>query len=276
MFGNTEYKIHEHNEFRFIKISPDAGLDLNLVFLHGMFGGLSNFDSLLKGLDDVNIYVPEIPLYDMKRKNLTIPKLGEWVRSFITELGIENPIILGNSLGGHIALQYTLMYQKDVQGLVLTGSSGILENDFGNTFPRRKDRKYIKKQANLTFYEDLADDTLVDEIMEVTQSPTRLVKLLSIARSTHTHNMEEELPKIKVPTLLVWGKDDIITPPGVAKIFLEKMPNATLKWIEKCGHAPMMERPEEFNGYMIDFLSEFKSNSKKKQSTDYEEDYTHI
>lgn len=276
MFGNTEHKILEYNEFRFIKISPDGGLDLNLVLLHGMFGGLSNFDSLLKGMTDVNIYVPEIPLYDMKRKDLTIPKLGEWVRDFITSLDIKNPIILGNSLGGHIALQYTLMYQEDVKGLILTGSSGILENDFGNTFPRRKDREYIKKQANLTFYEDLADDTLVDEIMEVTQSPTRLVKLLSIARSTHTHNMEDELPKIEVPTLLVWGKDDIITPPGVAKIFRNKMPNATLEWIEKCGHAPMMERPEEFNRYMEEFLNQFKSNSKTKGSTNYEEDYSHL
>lgn len=274
MFGNTRFEVYTHNEYRFIKISPDTSSDINLVFLHGMFGGLSNFDMLMGRLKNVNIFVPDIPLYDMKRSNLTIPKLAEWVRGFVTELNIENPIILGNSLGGHIALQYALMYQEDVRGLVLTGSSGILENDFGNTFPRRKDREYIRKQANLTFYEDLADDTLVDEIMEVTESPSRLVKLLSIARSTHTHNMEEELHKIKVPTLLVWGEEDIITPPGVAKIFLKEMPNAKLKWIEKCGHAPMMERPDEFTNFMQEYLSTFNTN--KNQSTDYEENYSHI
>lgn len=266
MFGSSKFEIKSSKGYKFIEITSDDSSAPNLVFLHGMFGGLSNFDGLMERLEGVNIFVPAIPLYDMKRSDLSIPHLAEWVNGFLTALEIDDPILLGNSLGGHIALQYALSYPEDVSGLILTGSSGLLENDFGNTSPRRKDPEYIRKQANLTFYEDLADDTLVEEIMEVTESPIKLLKLLTIARSTQKHNMEEELPNIKVPVLLVWGKEDIITPPQVADTFLEKMPDAELHWIERCGHAPMMERPDEFVEYTKPFLAKFlSSNSNEKQ-----------
>ncbi|MDZ7717123.1 MAG: alpha/beta hydrolase [Balneolaceae bacterium] len=266
MFGNTKFDVKQSEGYQFIEITSDNPSAPNLVFLHGMFGGLSNFDALMDRLEDVNIFVPDIPLYEMKRSDLSISYLAEWVRDFINAQGIQNPILLGNSLGGHIALQYALSYPDDVAGLILTGSSGLLENDFGNTSPRRKDPEYIRKQANLTFYEDLADDTLVEEIMEVTESPIKLLKLLTIARSTQKHNMEEKLPNIKVPVLLVWGKEDIITPPEVADTFFEKIPKAELHWIERCGHAPMMERPDEFVEYAKPFLEKFlSSNSNEKE-----------
>jgi len=268
MFGNTRYTVRETKQYRYLHIPAKNQSAPNLVFLHGMFGGLSNFDALIRRLESINVYVPVIPLYEMKRRELSIPVLSDWVGNFITEFDIDKPILLGNSLGGHLALQYAHQYSESPSALVLTGSSGLLENNFGNTSPRRKDPEYIRRQANLTFYEDLADDRLVEEIMEVTESPIKLLKLLSIARSTQKHNMEEKLAEIELPVLLIWGKNDIITPPEVAQLFFNKLPNAELKWIDRCGHAPMMERPDEFAGYLKSFLnclSIFNFKSKEKE-----------
>lgn len=277
MFSNSKFDIRQVGEHRFLKISADEADSKSLVCLHGMFGGLSNFDNLIEQVNNYSVFVPAIPLYSLPKSSLSISGLAEWLRQFVTDVGISRPVILGNSMGGHIALEYALQHSDSVKGLVLTGSSGLLENGFGNTFPRRNDPDYIRQQADLTFYDDLVDDVMLDEIMEVVQTPAKLIRLLWIARSTQRHNMEEELPKIPHPTLLVWGKNDIITPPEVAETFCHKMPGATLKWIDKCGHAPMMERPEEFTKYLKEFLVELDKHDKLTgNQSSYETDYSHF
>lgn len=277
MFGDTQFEVKHNAEYRYIDLLKDPENSFTLVLLHGMFGGLSNFDPLLKNIQHQSVFVPEIPIYEFDKSSLTIPELSSWLHNVLTDHKILNPILLGNSLGGHIALQYALSHPDQVKALVLTGSSGLLENDLGSSRPKRYDRDYVKERASLTFYEDLVDETIIDEILEVLQSPRKLLRLLRIARSTHEYNMEDELDNIKKPTLLVWGKNDVITPPEVAELFHEKLSGSTLKWIDKCGHAPMMERPQEFTSYLISFLKKHHFISKNKKSEEHhEEGYTHI
>lgn len=274
MFGDSKFELYQVNGFRYLKISGGEDSPV-LVMLHGMFGGLSNFDPLLEQMADITAYVPDIPLFTMDRSELTVPLLAEWLDGFLATCSIEQPILLGNSMGGHVALEYARSYPGNVRALVLTGSSGLLENDFGNSCPKRYDRDYIKKQAGRTFYEDMIDESTVDEICEVVQSPSKLAKVLAIARNTHNYNMEEFLDAIRQPVLLVWGRDDIITPPEVAAAFYEKLPDARLKWIHKCGHAPMMERPGEFMRHLTGFLSELESKP-KIISKNHEENYSYF
>ena len=70
---------------------------------------------------------------------------------------------------------------------------------------------------------------------------------MALAKSAIRHNMSKELPTLDVPTCLIWGKNDTITPPDVAEEFNRLLPQSQLFWIDKCGHAPMMEHPQEFN-----------------------------
>ena len=266
MFGSSEYPVYKNNGYKFLKISNEINLRPPLVLLHGMFGGLKKD----------TIYVPLIPLYNFDRDELSIPKLSEWVHNFCMACEINKPVLLGNSMGGHVALEYGRAFKKDLTGLVLAGSSGLFENDFGTTNPKRNDREYIRERAALTFYEDIVTEELIDEIMEVTQSPEKLPKLLRIARSTHKYNMETMLETIDLPVLLIWGKDDKVTPPRVAELFYEKLPDARLKWIDKCGHAPMMERPDEFVRHLKPFLKQLeyiKANKNNQQN--YEGNYSH-
>lgn len=266
MFGASSYKTYQNKGFEYLNVSESDEHSRDLVLLHGMFGGLSNYDAIISHLDKYNIYVPSIPLYDFCASELSIKELSKWLHTFLLTMEIDNPVLVGNSMGGHLALDYTLQHPQKVSALVLTGSSGVQERNFGTTFPRRRDRDYIREQAALTFYDDLIDEVIVDEIMEVVKSPSKLLNMLAIARDTHEYNLETLLPEISQQTLLIWGKNDEITPPHVARTFHSKLPNAQLKWIDKCGHAPMMEHPEMFAFLMKEFLFETKTTNPKSNS----------
>lgn len=273
MFGSSNFKKHSKNGYEFLIISKGQPKQ-TLVCLHGMFGGLSNYDALIEQLEDCRVIVPSIPIHDMGKK-LSIENLTHWLHGFMDEFKINSPILLGNSLGGHLALDYVIKHPKNVRALVLTGSSGIQERNFGSSYPRRNDREFVRKQAAQTFYKDLVDDTLLDEIMEVITETAKLKNILMVARDTHEHDVESHLAEIDQEVLLVWGKNDEITPPEAAHKFHEKLPNARLKWIDKCGHAPMMEHPKTFALFLNEFLVELQ-NKHEDKSTDYEENYSHI
>lgn len=277
MFSDSSFEIHSSENHDWLD-TGDRNANHTLLLLHGMFGGLSNFDGLIRALDGsgYRIVVPAIPLYEMKRRELTVPALARWTADFADALELDRPVILGNSMGGHVALEYALRYPGRTRALVLTGSSGLMEKEFGQTFPRRNNREYIRQQASLTFYEDLVDDRMIDEIQEVVLDPRRLVRLLALARATRDHYMGDRLPEIDHPVLLVWGRQDRITPPEVADLFAELLPKADLKWIDRCGHAPMMERPVPFARHLTDFLTAIETQTPTIRLTQHEEDYTHI
>lgn len=262
MFGNSHFESHHYNGFEYLKIAKGKEDSDNLVFLHGMFGGLSNYDALVEYIDGYNIYVPSIPLYEFSVRELKFKKMAQWLHSFFEALEIEKPILLGNSMGGHLALEYTVQHPENVDGLILTGSSGLQERDFGSSFPRRNDREYVRQQAAITFYDnDFVTEELMDEIMEVINDRSNLLNVLAIARETHEYSMEEFLPDIEQDVLLIWGKQDEITPPEVADEFDSRLPNSRLKWIDECGHAPMMEHPEKFAAYLDEFLVDLNNKN---------------
>lgn len=275
MFDKSDFEIHHLSGFRYLKISKGLENANALVLLHGMFGGLSNYDALIKNIDDYNIFVPSLPIFDLDASELSIRKLTLWLREFMEAMGLDHPILLGNSLGGHLALDYALQYPKQVSALILTGSSGLQEKDFGSTCPRRNDREYIRKQAARTFYDEQIEDGILDDIMEVVTDPAKLRNVLVMARDTHEYNMEQYLSDISQEVLLIWGKNDVITPPEAARLFYRNIPNARLRWIDKCGHAPMMEHPQTFALLLNEFLIELQ-NKRKDKTTDYEENYSHF
>ncbi|MGZ3881578.1 MAG: alpha/beta fold hydrolase, partial [Flavisolibacter sp.] len=181
--------------------------------------------------------------------------LSKYLQRFIESKGYNNVHLLGNSLGGHVALVYILKHPERIKSLILTGSSGLFENGMGDTYPRRGDYEYIKKKTEVTFYDPkTATKELVDEVFEITRNRLKVIKIIALAKSAIRHNLGEELNNVKQPTLLIWGNNDTITPPFVAREFHRLIPNSELHFIDKCGHAPMMEQPEEFNVILDKFL----------------------
>lgn len=143
--------------------------------------------------------------------------------------------------------------------MVLAGSSGLYENSFGGSFPRRESYDYIKEKTEFTFYSpETATKELVDEVFATLNNRERVIRVIAIAKSCIRHNMADELAKIKIPVGLIWGKNDRVTPPEVAEEFHERLPNSELHWVDQCGHAPMMEQPEVFNILFRQFLDKHK------------------
>ena len=235
----------------------EKGEGTPLVLLHGLFGELSNFEEVIEKFSkDYRVIMPIMPLYSLPIIKTNVSSLAKHIEEFINHLNLNDIILLGNSLGGHVALVYTEKNPEKVSKLILTGSSGLYENAFGGGFPRREDKNFLRDRIRLTFYDPkFVTDKLVDQCHALVNSRSDVIRILKIAKSAIRHNMEKELPNFKMPTLLIWGKNDNITPPHVAEQFDILMPNSELKWIEKCGHAAMMEHPEQFNAILEEWLN---------------------
>ena len=248
----SKYKVRDSGEFQFV----EEGSGEPIVFLHGLFGALSNWDGVIEGFNSTHkVIIPLLPIYSINLKKAGIKGLTEYVTNFINHMGLKEFTLVGNSLGGHIGLVYTLQNQDKVKSLVLTGSSGLFEDGMGGSFPRRGDYQFVKDKVGYTFYNpETATKELVDSVFEIVNSNQKCLRVISIARSAQKHNMAEEVSKIKVPTLLVWGLNDTITPPFVGHEFNRLIPESKLEFIDKCGHAPMMEHPNYFNEICKKFL----------------------
>ena len=253
------YTIKNEDKFKFV----EEGEGETLLLLHGLFGAMSNFEHLVDHFSKkFKVVVPILPLFDLDIFHTSVGGLEKYVQKFIEARGYNNIHLLGNSLGGHVALVHILKHPNLIKTLILTGSSGLFENGMGDSYPKRGDYEYIKKKTELTFYNPaMATKELVDEVFEITVSRVKVIKIIALAKSAIRNNLGEELNQIKQPTLLVWGQNDIITPPFVGKEFNKLIPNSELHFIDKCGHAPMMEVPEEFNQILDGFLQKHSTKT---------------
>lgn len=251
-----EYEIKQTGKFKYV----EEGTGEPLVLLHGLFGALSNFKDLVEHFKKTHrVIIPMLPLFDLNILDTSVAGLAKHVQKFIDALKLKDVHLLGNSLGGHVGLVYTLKHQQLVKTLILTGSSGLFENGMGETYPKRGDYEYMRKKTELTFYDPkVATKELVDEVFSIVNNRLKAIKIITLARSAIKHNLGDELKDIRVPVCLIWGKNDTITPPMVAEEFHKLLPTSELYWIDKCGHAPMMEVPDEFNIILEKFLSEHK------------------
>jgi 2-hydroxy-6-oxonona-2,4-dienedioate hydrolase len=247
-----QFEIKQQDKFKFV----EEGEGEPLILLHGLFGALSNFEPLISYFKSYNkVIVPLLPLYDLDILHTSVGGLAKFLHRFIDARGYENIHLLGNSMGGHVGLVHVLKHPEKIKSLILTGSSGLFENGMGDSYPKRGDYEYIRTKTELTFYDPkTASKELVDEVYAIVNNRLKAIKIIALAKSAIRNNLGSELNKVKLPTLLIWGNNDTITPPFVAREFNKLMPNSELYFIDKCGHAPMMEVPDEFNAILHKFL----------------------
>lgn len=246
------FEINKEKDFKYI----EEGDGLPIIILHGLMGGLSNFNGVITFFKDkgFKVLMPVLPIYDLPILKTSVRELSNFLDRFVKFKKIKKFVLIGNSLGGHIALYYTKIFNR-ANGLVLTGSSGLYEKGMGSGYTKRGDYNVMKKKVEEVFYDPrVANKELVDEVFETVNDRNKLIKILAMAKSAIRHNMAKDLPKMKLPCLIIWGKNDNVTPPEVGIEFNNLLPNSDLVWIDKCGHAPMMEHPEKFNEILLDWL----------------------
>lgn len=250
-----DYPVKEEGTFKYIE--TNSAKEPTLLLLHGLFGALSNFSGIIDHFgNSYNVVVPILPIFELPIREVSVSGLVDYVVDFVTHKGYSNINILGNSLGGHISLLYALQCPEKLRSITLTGSSGLFESALGTGFPKRGDYNFIKEKTEATFYDPaVATKELVDEVFETVNDRTKAIRVIATAKSAVRHNLGDKLHQIKLPTLLIWGKQDSVTPPFVGEKFNELIEHSKLVFVDACGHAPMMEHPKTFNQHLNTFLS---------------------
>ena len=246
--------IKEEAKFKWLE-EGDGGE--TVILLHGLMGGVENFGDMVSHISaECKVYGLDLRLFEGIKLNVSVKKLSDYLYLFMKHIGIKKAVLLGNSMGGHIALIFAKEHPEMVKGLILTGSSGLFENSMGDSFPRRGDYNYIKRKTEEVFYNPkVATKELVDRVFKLANNRINLLKLLGYAKSAIRHNMAEDIPLFNMPTCLIWGENDKVTPPHVAEEFHKLLPNSELNWIPLCGHAAMWEHPKKFSEIILSWLA---------------------
>jgi pimeloyl-ACP methyl ester carboxylesterase len=242
-----------HPRFRWL----ERGDGQPVLLLHGLMGEMDHWESTLDALGPYRRPIAlELPIFDPDLTEVSVPALADYVRRFLEALELPPAVVGGNSLGGHVALELALTHPGWVDGLILTGSSGLFERSFSpHHVPHAPTRAYVRERMEEIFYDPaLVTPEWVEAIRRVVTTRRTALRVLQVARAAKRHNVEERLSQINVPTLLVWGKDDRITPTDVAERFHARIRGSQLVYLPNCGHAPMLERPEAFNAAVAEWL----------------------
>lgn len=255
---NPDFK--EENGYRYIETK---GGEETILLLHGLFGSLSNFTGLMNSFGKkYNVVAPVLPVLELPLFKVSVSAIAEYVNGFIQHKGFSKTHLVGNSLGGHVALVYALENPSKVKSLTLTGSSGLFESAFGSTFPKRGDYEYIRKKTQDIFYDaNFATKGLVDEVYFAVNDRGKAIRIVAAAKSAIRDNLRDKLGRLNLPTLLIWGKQDTVTPLFVGQEFNKLIKNSKLVVLDRCGHAPMMERSDEFNAQFEQFINVVKTGN---------------
>ncbi|MBX2899490.1 MAG: alpha/beta hydrolase [Cyclobacteriaceae bacterium] len=230
-----------------------------VILLHGLFGNLAMWKSVIEVLkNEYKVIVPRLPLFELTIENTNVKYLAKTLHDFIDWHQLTDVILIGHALGGQVALMYTHQYPQNVDRLILTSSTGLLEKPaFTDSDVHIHDYEYIQDRIEDAFYhKDFVSEDLVNEIFTTVQSIPKRLALGSISRSAQHYKVTSFLNKIDHPVLLMWGLQDKISSPESALHFHDLLPNSEVKFIDECGHVPMVEQAEQYNKHLLGFLKE--------------------
>ena len=243
----------------------ERGTGEPVVLLHGLMSEMDHWDATLDALAPrCRVLAPALPIFDAEQAEASIEGLTDYVHRFLRALSIERAVVGGNSLGGHLALELALTHPERVSGLILTGSSGLFERSFTRGVPHVPTTEFVRDKMQEIFYDPtLVTPGWVESVRRILITRAYALRLVHVARSAKRGNLEDRLGAIRVPTLLVWGKDDRVTPIDVAERFRALIPEAELVTIANCGHAPMLEQPVMFNAILEDWLIDSRARRER-------------
>lgn len=218
-----------------------------VVVLNGLLGLNEHWFPCVSHLADrAEVLLIQPPLLEMKGAGCTVAGVTRLIASVLETLIDQPAVLVGNSLGGHVALRLALEAHPLVRGLVLVGSSGLFERSFEKGVEHSPSKQWLDKKIGDLFYDpSRMPPGLVDEAYAELSRRSAARALVKLGRSAKNDHLGERIEGLVTPTLLVWGRNDIVTPPDVAEQFHQLLPNSRLVWIDQCGHAPQIERPEE-------------------------------
>jgi pimeloyl-ACP methyl ester carboxylesterase len=249
-----------------------------LVLLHGIGRTLEDWSENLLALGRSHrVFALDFPgcgFSDKPNLPYTTPFLAGFVRDFVQTLNLERVVMIGNSMGGGISLEFSALFPELLEGLVLVAPAGMGPKGaqflglcsipiFGEVIS--KPSRLGSKRALEFLFADRAMMTQARAArdFELSSQPgaTRaFLKMLRFmanrhgAKPTFYQRSLEHAAKLRVPTLIVWGVQDQILPVEYAPVAERVIPGSRLQVYDPCGHFPMLERAGEFNALLLEFL----------------------
>lgn len=229
-----------------------------IVFLHGLVGQNEHWEEVAKRLSHpARCIMLELPLLNLEGDDCSIHGATDLAAVFLREQVQEPATIVGNSFGGHVALKLAIEQPHLVRALVLTGASGLIEKSIVSDVQIRPSMEWVERRIGELFYDRskmlVSDVSRAHEVLSRRPQARAMVKLSKSARRNH---LGDELHRISCPTLILWGRQDIVTPPEACEQFRRDISDSRVVWIEECGHAPMIECPGPFAEALGVFLSQ--------------------
>ena len=242
----------------------------NVLLVHGLGGSaeswVHNIDEFSKHF---HVFAPDLIGFGQSDKPNIRYKMNtftDFLSKFMDIIGIKSVSVIGSSMGGQIAAEFAMRYPDKVEKLVLICPAGIPPKEFKGT---KELKQYVKlfdarnlKDIRKALLPVDADQSAKNE--EYVRSAYQYIMMIgarhafmsSLKESAAAPRLTKRLRKIKVKTLVIWGKDDRLIPVKYCEPFITKMPNCRLMIIEKSGHRPHFERPDVLNRTVIDFLKD--------------------
>ncbi len=235
----------------------DTGSGRPLVFLHGLVGLNDHWEEVVRDVNsDARCIMLELPLLELTGDDCSIYGATALTVRFLEEHVREPAVLVGNSFGGHVALKIAIERPDLVCGLVLAGASGLIERSMVKEVQIRPSREWLEEKIGELFYDrskmDPADVDRAHRELSMRGHARAMVKLSRSARRNH---LGDQIGKIQAPTLIIWGRQDVVTPPEACHEFAAKIRDSRVAWFDRCGHAPMLECPREFSRALREFIA---------------------
>jgi 2-hydroxy-6-oxonona-2,4-dienedioate hydrolase len=239
----------------------DMGSGLPVVFLHGLVGLNEHWDGVVDRVAHrVRCILFQLPLLQLRRDDCSIQGATKLTEQFLRETMTGPVVLVGNSFGGHVALRLALESPDLVRGLILAGSSGLIEKSMVSDIQLRPSREWLSRKIGELFYDQsLMREADLDRAFKELSDRGGARAMVKLSRSARRDHLGERIGEIGAPTLLIWGKQDIVTPPEAAEGFKRLIRKSRLVWFDRCGHAPMIEQPDQFAEALLGFADELES-----------------
>ena len=227
-----------------------------VVFLHGAGGSHHTFRDQWAGLKGVaRLVIPDLPGHGRSGGPPleSVDACAAWVVEFLKEIGLDRFILAGHSMGGAIALQVALGGRKGLEALVLLGTgarlriSPVIIDGIGERF-REFAPELVGWMTSAASSELLREDIATDVLS------TRPATFLADFHACNGFDVMNRLGAIRVPTLVISGDDDRLTPLKYGEYLAANIPGAVLKIIHGAGHLSMLEKPTEVNAVITSFI----------------------
>jgi pimeloyl-ACP methyl ester carboxylesterase len=259
-------RFKEHTDSQALHaIDPADVVDLGegpetVLFLHGLFGTPDHWIEVMRHLSDrYRVIAPQLPIDPQPHRRRdgikVIRDLSDMVTELVQSIDAKSLVVCGNSLGGLVAIDLCARDPNFARGLVLAGSAGLFERSPIRGLRSRPTREFVRSTiGTIVNNQRLVTDELVDHWFTSIKDRDYVRFILRVSRATRDRTVENELGQLKIPTMIIWGRDDEITPPSTGEDFKQRIEGSQLRFIENCGHAPNWEQPEAFARLLRDFL----------------------